>query len=288
MSEAIAPGVIDWAALIDGTTQVALSVALKILAALAFWIVGRQLIHFCVGAVTRVLDRQQVEPTLIRYLVASLAVALNVALVVAILGYFGVETTSFAALVAAAGVAVGMAWSGLLGNFAAGAFLLILRPFKVGDVIEAGGIAGTVREIGLFVTTIDDPDNVRTFIGNGRLFADTIRNYSANESRRVDLRAQLDATVDHRVAIALLRDRLGKIPNVLAEPAPEVDLLDENLSGPVLAVRPYCDPAHYWQVHFDANRLIRETFAEAGFPNPASRTRWEGDGPFRSERGSGS
>jgi len=272
---------IDWNGLLDGALAVTMKVGLQILAAFAFWIIGRQLIHFSTNLVSRTMDRQKVEPTLTRYLVSSLAVALNVVLVVAILGYFGVETTSFAALIAAAGVAIGMAWSGLLGNFASGAFLLILRPFKVGDFVEGGGIVGTVREIGLFVTTIDTPDNVRTFVGNNKLFSDTIKNFSANAYRRVDLLAQLDATVDHRTAIRLLQDRIGKIPNVLAEPAPDVELLDATLAGPVLAVRPYCNNAHYWQVYFDTNRLIRETFGEAGFPPPASRARIESSPALR-------
>jgi len=275
------PQEIDWNSLLEGTLAVAMKVGLQVLAAFVFWIVGRRLIHFATSLVSRAMNRQQVEPTLTRYLVSSLSVALNVVLVVAILGYFGVETTSFAALIAAAGVAIGMAWSGLLGNFASGAFLLILRPFKVGDFIEAGGVVGTVQEIGLFVTTMDTPDNVRTFVGNNKLFSDTIKNFSANAYRRVDLLAQLDATVDHRVAIRLLRDRLGKIPNVLADPAPDVELLDATLAGPVLAVRPYCNNANYWQVYFDTNRLIRETFGEAGFPAPASRTRFESVAPVR-------
>ena len=266
---------IDWNVLLDGALAVTMKVGLQVLAAFAFWIIGRRLIHFATSLVSRAMDRQKVEPTLTRYLVSSLAVVLNVVLVVAILGYFGVETTSFAALIAAAGVAIGMAWSGLLGNFASGAFLLILRPFKVGDFIEGGGVIGTVREIGLFVTTIDTPDNVRTFVGNNKLFSDTLKNFSANAYRRVDLLAQLDATVDHRIAIRLLHDRLGKIPNVLAEPAPDVELIDATLAGPLLAVRPYCNNAHYWQVTFDTNRLIRETFGEAGFATPAMRTRLE-------------
>jgi small conductance mechanosensitive channel len=270
---------IDWNSLVDGAAAVTMKVGLQILAAFAFWIIGRQLIHVATSLVSRAMDRQRVEPTLTRYLVSSLVVALNVALVIAILGYFGVETTSFAALIAAAGVAIGMAWSGLLGNFAAGAFLLILRPFKVGDFIEGGGVVGTVQEIGLFVTTIDAPDNVRTFVGNTALFAGTIRNFSANPHRRVDRLAQLDASVDHEVAIRLLRDRLGKIPNVLADPPPDVEIIDATLAGPVLAVRPYCHNAHYWQVVFDTNRLIRETFGEAGFPAPATRTRIDAPAP---------
>jgi small conductance mechanosensitive channel len=127
-------------------------------------------------------------------------------LVVAILGYFGVQTTTFAALIAAAGLAIGTAWAGLLANFAAGAFLLVLRPFKVGDFISAAGVMGTVHEIGLFVTTMDSPDNVRTFVGNNKIFSDTIQNYSANAYRRVDLTAQIAGAADPHLAI---REVLG-------------------------------------------------------------------------------
>src|SRR6188508_2867822 len=105
----------------------------------------------------------------------ALGVVLNVALIVAILGYFGVETTTFAALIAAGGVAIGVAWGGLLSNFAAGAFLVFLRPFKVGDAITAGGVIGTVESIGLFGTVLNTPDNVHTIIGNTKVFGDTIQ-----------------------------------------------------------------------------------------------------------------
>ena len=105
--------------------------------------------------------------------------ALNIALVLGILGYFGIQTTSIAAMLAGAGVAIGAAWSGMLGNFAAGAFMLVLRPFKVGDFVSIGGVTGTVHELGLFGTTIVTPDNVLTLVGNGKVFGDTIQNFSA-------------------------------------------------------------------------------------------------------------
>jgi small conductance mechanosensitive channel len=184
------------------------------------------------------------------------------------LGFFGVETTTFAAIMASAGVAIGLAWSGLLSNFAAGAFMIVLRPFKVGDFVTAGGVTGTVKEIGLFVTSLNTPDNVLTTIGNGRIFSDIIQNFSANPYRRVDLKAQLNHGVDHKAAIGLLKERLAKIPNVKSDPAPDVEILEFNLAGPVLAVRPYCHTDHYWQVYFDANRAIREGFGAAGFPVP--------------------
>lgn len=249
-------------------TDVGTQVGLKILAALVFWIVGRWLIHKSMSLIQKGLLHQKVDATLSRYIASFLGVALNVVLIIAILGYFGVETTTFAALVAAVGVAIGAAWGGLLANFAAGAFLIILRPFKVGDLVTAGGVTGQVKEIGLFATAINTADNIMTVVGNNKIFSDTIQNYSANPHRRVDLVAQIAHSVDHADAIQKLKGRIGQIANVLSDPAPDVEILEFNAAGPVLAVRPYCPPDAYWQVYFDTNRAIRETFGDAGYPVP--------------------
>lgn len=173
-----------------------------------------------------------------------------------------------AALFAAAGVAIGMAWSGLLANFAGGVFLVVLRPIKVGDFVTIGGVTGTIKEIGLFVTVLDTPDNVETYLGNGKVLGDTIQNFSANPYRRVDLEAQLDVTVDPVDAITRLKAKLAEIPNVSKDPAPDVEVLRFTLSGPVLAVRPYTHTDHYWQVYFAANQVIRAVGAEASYPAP--------------------
>jgi small conductance mechanosensitive channel len=252
----------------DVAAAYATEAGLKILAAIAFWILGRWLIGLAGRMLQRVLEKQHVDPTLMRYIGSFLAVTLNIVLVVAILGYFGVQTTTFAALVAGIGVAIGAAWGGLLSNFAAGAFLIVLKPFKVGDFITAGGLTGTVKEVGLFATAINTPDNVLSIVGNSKIFGDTIQNFSANPFRRVDLKCQLAGSADHVAAMQLLRDKLQMIRNVLAEPAVEVEILEFNLVGPVLAVRPFCHTDHYWQVYFDGNRVIREALAEAGFPAP--------------------
>lgn len=247
-------------------TTMLTTVGLKILGAIAIWIIGRWLIAFALRLIGGPLTKQRIDPTLARYIQSTTAVLLNIVLVVAILGFFGVETTSFAALLAAAGVAVGMAWSGMLANFAGGVFLVILQPFKVGDFVTAAGVTGTVEEIGLFATILKTPDNVKTMVGNGKVFGDTIQNFSASPYRRVELTAQVAHGVDPAAAIALLKPALTKLPNVIAEPAPDVEILTFNPMGAVLAVRPYCNNQHYWQVYFDANRLIRDTFTRAGFP----------------------
>lgn len=248
--------------------DVGILVGFRVVGAIVFYLVGRWLISFAIRLVSSALERQKVDPTLLRYIGTVISVTLNIVLVIAILGYFGVETTSFAAILAAAGVAIGLAWSGLLANFAAGAFMIVLRPFKVGDFISAGGVMGTVKEIGLFVTAIVTLDNVVTLVGNNKVFSEIIQNFSANPYRRVDLKAQLSHSVDHNDAIRRLKEQLAKIPNVVSNPAPDVEILEFNLAGPVLAVRPYCNNDHYWQVYFDTNKVIRETCGAAGYPVP--------------------
>lgn len=251
----------------DLTTR-GLDIALLLLGALLAYIVGRWLISLAVRLVRHSLEARSIDPTVQRYLGNIVSVLLNIALIVAILGYFGVETTTFAALFAAAGVAIGMAWSGLLANFAAGVFMVVLRPIKVGDFVTVAGVTGTVKEIGLFVTAIDTMDNVLTFVGNGKIFGDTISNFSANEFRRVDLEAQLAHGVDVPDTIRRLKAKLAAIPNVRTSPAPDVEVLRFALAGPVLAVRPYTHTDHFWQVYFAANQAIIDVGGEAGLPVP--------------------
>ncbi len=256
----------------------AVDILIKIVAAILFWVVGRWIINRVVSVVRAGMSRSAVDATLTQYLGSIVGVILNVALVIGILGYFGIQTTSFAALLAGAGLAIGAAWSGMLGNFAAGAFMLVLRPFKVGDFVSVGGVTGTVHELGLFGTVLITPDNVLTTVGNGKVFSDTIQNYSALPVRRVDRTAQLTAGVNVVDAIARFRAAVQAIPNVAESPAPEVNLLETNLVGPVIAVRPYTHTNHYWQVYFDTNEAIANVAEEAGWPIP------QGSRPARGER----
>lgn len=248
-------------------SQYALAFGVKIIVAILFWVLGRWLIGFAVGLVEKALARQSVDPTVLRYVGSFITVTLNILLVVGILGYFGVQTTSLAALIAAIGLAIGMAWSGLLANLAAGGFIIVLRPFKVGDFVSAGGVVGTVKEIGLFATAINTPDNVLTLVGNNKIFSDTIQNFTHNPYRRVELKAQLSGAADYAAAVAVLKQRIAAIPNVLSDPPVDVEILEFNLVGPVLAVRPYCHNDNYWQVYFDTNRTIKEALG-TDFPAP--------------------
>jgi small conductance mechanosensitive channel len=244
------------------------AIGLKVMGAIIVWIVGSWLIRLVRNLITRALTAKELDVTLIKYITSTVGILLKVILVVAIFSYFGVETTTIAGLLAGVGLAIGTMWGGMLSNLSAGVFMVFLKPFKVGDFISAGDVIGTVHEIGLFATTIDTMDNIRTFVGNSKIFSNNIQNFTANPYRRVDLKAQLNHSVDHVQAIKLLKERLAKIPNVLTDPAPDVEILEFNLAGPVLAVRPYVHNDNYWQVYFDTNRVIRESFGEAGFPVP--------------------
>jgi small conductance mechanosensitive channel len=242
---------------------------LKVLAAIAAWIVGRWLISLALRLFSAALLRgKHIDSTLVTYLRSILSVLLNIVLILSILDIFGVKTTSFAALLAGAGLAIGTAWGGLLTHFAAGVFMQVLRPFKVGDFVQAGGVTGTVTEIGLFGTTITSPDNVHTIVGNNTVFNGAIQNFSTLPHRRVDCVAKVANSVDPLDAIARLKPAIAAIPNVMTTPAPDIEILQFTPEGPLLAVRPHCHTDHYWQVYFDTHKAIVATFGAAGYPVP--------------------
>ncbi|GMV43379.1 MAG: mechanosensitive ion channel protein [Myxococcales bacterium] len=261
---------------IASASTIGLDIGLKVLGAIAVWVIGQKIIGLAQRLLRATVDRRHFEPTLARYLVSAAGVGLNLLLVVTVLGVFGVDTTSFAALFAAAGVAIGMAWSGLLSNFAAGLMMIILRPFKSGDFVEVAGQLGTVQEVGMFVTGIDTMDNVRTIIGNAQVFGGIIRNFSANPVRRVDCVAQLAHGADHGRAIDALRAALVALPHVAKDPSPVVEIVDFTLAGPVLAVRPFTHTDHYWDVYFATNKAIREELGKLGLPVPETHHKVDG------------
>lgn len=242
---------------------------IKRVTAIVAWIVGRWLIGLAVTLIGKVIERGgKIDGTLAQYLKSVISVLLNIILILAILDIFGVRTTSFAALLAGAGLAIGAAWSGMLGNFAAGVFMQVLRPYKVGDFISAGGTVGTVKELGLFATTVVTPDNVVTVVGNGKVFGDNIQNHSQLPVRRVDCVAKVANSVNPLEAIERLRPAIAAVAHVAADPAPDIEILEFTPEGPKLCVRPYTHTDHYWQVYFDTHKAIVRTFTEAGYPVP--------------------
>ena len=251
------------------TTQ-GVDFGLKVIGALIAWAVGRWLIGLAQRLAAKALERgKRMDATLSNYLVSILGVLLNIVLILAILDMFGVRTTSFAVLLAGAGLAIGTAWGGLLTHFAAGVFLQVLRPYRVGDFVTVGGsITGTVKELGLFGTTLVTPDNVVTTVGNNKVLSDPIQNFSQLAFRRVDVTAKIANGVDVNQAIGLLKAAVSQIPNVSTEQPPDVEILQFTPEGPLLAVRPYTHTDHYWQVYFDTHKAIVSTFGAAGYPTP--------------------
>ena len=247
--------------------------ALKVLGAVVVWIVGRWLIGMLKRLTRRALERgRRIDETLAVYITVVVGVALNVLLVLAILDIFGVRTTSFAALLAGAGLAIGTAWGGLLTHFAAGVFLQVLRPYKVGDQVTVGGMTGVVKELGLFGTTLVTGDSITALVGNNKVLSEVIQNFSTLPARRVDTTVKVDNSVNVREAMDKLREALAKVPNVAQAPRPEVEILQFTPEGPLLAVRPYTHTSNYWQVYFDTHKAIVDTLTAAGYPVPEMRT----------------
>jgi len=244
----------------------------KLIGALVVWIIGGWIISLLIKAMNKAMHRRHIDTTLAKYAEGGAKVGLRILLVIIIFGVLGIETTSLAALLAAAGIAIGAAWAGLLAHFAAGVFLVFLRPFKVGDVVSVGGVTGVVMEIGLFSTAINTADNVRVYVGNNTVFSGNIMNYSTNAYRRVELTAQIAHETVPSDAIQRIQDKLKNIPNVLTDPKPQVEILSFNEYGTLLTVRPFCANEHYVQVYFDVNKAIVEVGTEAGYNPPARRT----------------
>ena len=232
-------------------------IGINLAKAAAIFVVGRWAIRSGIKLMSTQMTQRKMDATLIGYAENTINVALNIVLAVVLLGVFGIETTSFAAFIAAAGFAIGAAWGGLLGNLAAGAFLIVLRPFKAGDMISGGGVTGKVVEIGLFVTTFLTPDNVVTFVGNSKILGATIKNYSTSASRRVELMGTLDHSDNVEQTMAEIRARLLKVPNVLADPAPEVNIHAFSHKLLTLTIRPYTHSDNYFQVQFDVADAMR-------------------------------
>jgi small conductance mechanosensitive channel len=251
---------------VDEAKQIVLTHALPIvthiIGAIALWIIGRWVIAL-VRRALKAASEKRLDPTLVRYLDSSTHVVLSMLLLLAILSVFGVETTSFAGIIAAAGVAVGMAWSGLLSNFAAGVFILALRPFRVGDQVTIAGLTGTVQEIGMFNTGIDTGDNVRAWVGNNKILSDNIQNFSVNGWRRVEVRVPLPAGADVFDAMKKLQERAATVPHVLKDPKPTTYIATlDPAGGGTVAVQVSSPPAVYPQVLDGVTRIAAELLRE--------------------------
>jgi small conductance mechanosensitive channel len=235
---------------------------LKVLGALVILLVGRWLAGLVSRLIEKALLRAKVEETIARFIKHLTHIAALVFVVIAALAAAGVETTQFAVVLGAAGLAVGLALQGSLANFASGFLMIIFRPFKVGDFIEAAGTKGTVKEIGVFNTFINTPDNIRVIIPNAKLTGDNIMNYTANGTRRVDLVIGVSYGDDIKKAKQVIEQVLAADDRILDEPAPTVAVLELADSSVNFVVRPWVKAADYWNVYFDTTARIKLSLEE--------------------------
>lgn len=241
---------------------------LRVLGAVAVLVVGWTLAKWARRLARRSLERREVDVTLVPF-AASLVYALVLTFVlIAVLGLFGIPTTSFVAVLGAASLAIGLALQGTLSSFASGVMLLLFRPFRVGDYIETADVNGTVESIGIFSSVLNTPDNVRTIVPNSEVYGKPIRNYSANETRRIDLVVGIGYDDDLQVAADAMRSVLEADERVLADPAPTVAVSGLGDSSVDFVVRPWCRSEDYWSVRFDLTRRLKEALDEAGCTIP--------------------
>ena len=241
---------------------------LKALAALVIIIVGWFVAKGIRSVVRKMLTKGRVDLTLVSF-VSSLTYAVVMAFVIiAALGQLGVQTTSFVAVIGAAGLAIGLALRGYLANFAAGVLMIIFKPFKVGDYIEAAGTAGTVEEIGIFTTDLRSSDNKKVIVPNSKATSDVIVNYSAKSERRVDIVAGVGYGDDLDKVRRVLEEILAEDERILSEPAPTIGVLELAGSSVNFAVRPWVKTEDYWAVFFATQEKIKKRFDAEGISIP--------------------
>ena len=240
----------------------------KVMAAIAIFFIGKWVAKLLTRTIRKLMGKSKLEPMLVTFTSNLTYAALMVFVVLAALNQLGIQTTSFIAVIGAAGLAIGLAMQDSLSNFAAGVMLIIFRPFKTGDFIEAAGTAGTVLEIQIFTTTLKTGDNRLIHIPNGKIIAGNIVNFSANDTRRVDMVFGISYDDDIKKAKTIIEDVLKSESRVLPEPEPTIGVLELADSSVNIAVRPWVNTSEYWPTLFALNETIKEKFDEAGISIP--------------------
>jgi small conductance mechanosensitive channel len=240
----------------------------KVIGALVILILGRIAASIGRSVVQRMLERARVDAAVVSFMASMTFTLVVVAAVLAALSEFGVQTASFIAILGAAGFAVGFALQGSLANFAAGVLILVLRPFRVGHYIDVAGVAGTVMEIHLFTTTLNTVDNIQIMVPNGQIYGNIIKNYSANETRRIDLVIGIAYGASIDKAMSVINEVLDAEERVLAEPERQVAVAEMADSSVNLVVRPWVQGTDYWPTRFELTRQIKEAFDAAGIEIP--------------------
>lgn len=241
---------------------------LKVIAAVAIFVIGRWVAMMVRKGVRSMMEKSTVDPIIIGFVSSIVYLALLAFVVIAALGQLGIQTTSFIAILGAAGLAIGLALQGSLANFAAGFLMIIFRPFKVGDFIEGAGVAGIVQAIQIFTTTLKTGDNKTIIIPNAKLSGDNIINYSAEETRRVDMTVGVAYDADLSKVKAVLNEIISKEERIHKDPAPQVAVAELADSSVNFVVRVWTDTADYWGVKFDITETIKNRFDDEGIGIP--------------------
>jgi small conductance mechanosensitive channel len=241
---------------------------IDIIAALAIFIIGRWVANLITKGVRRLLERANVDATLIKFLSNIVRILLLIFVILAAIGQLGIQTTSLIAVLGAAGLAVGLALQGSLANFAAGVLVIIFRPYKVGDYIEAAGVAGTVDEVQIFNTVMNTPDNKRIIVPNSQITGGIITNYSAHETRRVDFTFGIGYADDIDKAKSIIEEVLTGDERVLEDPAPQIVVAELADSSVNIVARPWAKAADYWGLKFDVTETVKKRFDAEGISIP--------------------
>ncbi len=256
-------------ALLEKLVDMGTSLGFAILKALIIFIVGRFLISLLNKLVKKILNKRRVEPSVRTFTASLVNITLTVLLIIAVVGALGVETTSFAALLASAGLAVGMALSGQLSNFAGGLIVLLFKPYKVGDYIEAPTASGAVKEIQIFHTVLITPDGKRVYVPNGSMSSSAVTNFNV-QTRRIEWIVGVDYGTDLAKVRRIVDHILTNDARILSDPAPFFQLHALAASSVNVVIRVWVNAPDYWDVYFETNRLIYDTFNAEGisFPFP--------------------
>ncbi len=249
-------------------SELSLPFLLNLIAAIVIYIVGKWLAKVISSAIEKLMLKGKVDVALAGFTKNIVKAAILVFAIIAAVGKLGVQTTSFIAIIGAAGLAIGLSLQGTLSNFAAGVMIILFKPFKVGDFIEGGGVLGTVKEIQIFNTILASPDNRKIILPNSKVSGDTITNFSAIDSRRIDLVFGISYGDDMKKAKEVLMEVATSDPRVLKDPAPVVAVSELGDSSVNLVCRPWVKPTDYWAVYFDVTEKGKEALEAAGLSIP--------------------
>lgn len=245
---------------------------IRVVGAIVLLLVGRIVAGWIRKSVRKGLVKADTDASLIPFFSNMTYYVVLAIVVIAVLNLFGIETTSLIAVVGAAGLAVGLALQGTLSNFAAGVMLLVFRPIRVGDFVEVGGQAGSVKEISIFSTLLDTGDNIRITIPNAQVYGSTIRNYSFNDTRRIDLVIGIGYGDDISRALEIVERVVTADSRTLRDPAPTIAVSELGDSSVNLVVRPWCGKSDYWPLRWDLTRAIKEQLEAGGCSIPFPQT----------------